>query len=251
MKAVAENSAAAEAAQGGDRKAALGEALRRRIVNMELAPGALIDEAGLAEEFGMSRPPIRELIRQMAAEGYIALETNHAPRVSSMNFQSLRSFFLAAPLIYVATTQLAAINATPDDIARLRAIQAHFRAAIESNDVASRVIYNDAFHLEIGRIAQNDYLMPSLRRLLIDHARLGKMFYRYPTTSTMQQTLETALVQHDQIIEAIEKHDAEQAATLVRDHFELSRRRMTEYAAPQGMFGSVNLQDPVLDRGRS
>ncbi|MBN3724171.1 GntR family transcriptional regulator [Burkholderia sp. Ac-20379] len=250
MKGAGENAATVDPAQGGDRKTALSEALRRRIVNMELAPGALIDEAGLAEEFGMSRPPIRELIRQMAAEGYIELETNRAPRVSSMNFQSLRSFFLAAPVIYVATTQLAAVNATPDDIARLHAIQTHFRTAIENNDVASRVIYNDAFHLEIGRIAQNDYLMPSLRRLLIDHARLGKMFYRYPTTSTMQQTLETAVVQHDQIIEAIEQHDADKAGLLVREHFELSRRRMTEYAAPQGMAVSVNLEDPVLGRDR-
>ena len=99
---------------------------------------------------------------------------------------------------------------------------------------------------EIGRIAQNDYLMPSLRRLLIDHARLGKMFYRYPTTDTMQHTLESAVVQHDQIIDALERQDADAAGQLVRDHFELSRRRMTEYAAPQGMAVSVNLGDPVL-----
>ncbi|WP_322040126.1 GntR family transcriptional regulator [Burkholderia diffusa] len=250
MKGTGGELAPVDAAQTIDRKSALGEALRRRIVSMELEPGAVIDEAALADEFGMSRPPIRELIRQMAAEGYIELEPNRAPRVTSMNFQSLRSFFIAAPVIYIATTQLAALNAMPDDIARLRTIQENFRAAIESGNVANRVIYNDEFHLEIGRIAQNDYLMPSLRRLLIDHARLGKMFYRYPTTDTMQHTLESAVVQHDQIIDALERQDADAAGQLVRDHFELSRHRMTEYAAPQGMAVSVNLGDPMLTRGK-
>ncbi|SPY97893.1 putative transcriptional regulator [Pseudomonas aeruginosa] len=41
-------------------------------------------------------------------------------------------------------------------------------------------------------MAHNDYLMPSLRRLLIDHARLGKIFYRHPTTDDMQRDLELA-----------------------------------------------------------
>lgn len=76
-----------------DRKAVLGVALRRRILSMELAPGAVVDELALCDEFGLSRPPVRELMRQMAAEGYIDLEANRAARVSSMSYQSLRSFF--------------------------------------------------------------------------------------------------------------------------------------------------------------
>ena len=77
--------------------------------------------------------------------------------------------------------------------------------------------------------------MPSLRRVLIDHARLGKIFYRHPTTIDMQKDLELACDQHDQIIEAIARHDKEAAGQLIREHMELSRRRMAEYAAPEGM----------------
>ncbi|HEK1768770.1 TPA: GntR family transcriptional regulator [Pseudomonas putida] len=218
-----------------DRKGVLAEALRRRILSMELAPGAVVDELALSDEFGLSRPPVRELLRQMAAEGYIELEANRAPRVAAMNHDSLHSFFLAAPLIYIATTQLAATHATAGEIEALKAIQALFHEAIEQKDVENRVLYNDAFHLEIGKMAHNDYLMPSLRRLLIDHTRLGKIFYRHPTTDDMQRDLELACVQHEQMIEAIERRDPETAGQLVREHFELSRRRMAEYAAPQGM----------------
>jgi len=218
-----------------DRKAVLAEALRRRILSMELAPGAVVDELALCDEFGLSRPPVRELLRQIAAEGYIELEANRAPRVAAMNHASLHSFYVAAPLIYIATTQLAATYASEAEIEALKAIQALFRQAIEARDVENRVLYNDAFHLEIGKMAHNDYLMPSLRRLLIDHTRLGKIFYRHPTTDDMQRDLEVACEQHDQMIQAIERRDPQAAGQLVREHFELSRRRMAEYAAPQGL----------------
>ena len=224
-----------------DRKALLAEALRRRILSMELAPGAVVDELALCDEFGLSRPPVRELLRQIAAEGYIELEANRAPRVAAMSHESLRAFFLAAPLVYIATTQLAATRATEAEIAELRQIQARFRQAIEEQHVENRVIYNDEFHLEIGKMANNDYLMPSLRRVLIDHARLGKIFYRHPTTVDMQKDLELACDQHDQIIEAIARHDTEAAGQLIREHMELSRRRMAEYAAPEGMEVSLAL----------
>ncbi|RZT36398.1 GntR family transcriptional regulator [Cupriavidus agavae] len=232
-KAGAEETAAPDASL--DRKALLADALRRRIVSMELAPGAVVDELALSEEFGLSRPPVRELMRQMAAEGYIELEANRAARVSSMNHQSLRNFFLAAPMIYIATTQLAATNATAREVDELRAIQQRFRAAIEQNDVENRVLNNDQFHLQIGKMAHNPYLMPSLRRILIDHARLGKIFYRHPTTVDMELDLGKAADQHDEIIDAIARRDAGAAGDIVRLHMDLSRRRMTEYVAPVGV----------------
>ena len=218
-----------------DKKALLVETLKRRIISMELAPGAVVDETLLSEEFGLSRPPVRELIRQMAAEGYLDLEANRSARVSSMSHQSLRNFFLAAPLIYISTTQLAAINATPVEIDQLKKIQASFREAIDQNNLEGRVYYNNLFHLEIGRIAENPYLLPSLERLLIDHARLGKIFYQHPNTTDMQEDLDTAVIQHDQIIDAIERHNAGEAGEIVRVHMDLSRRRMTEYVVPTGI----------------
>lgn len=225
----------APAGVGGDRKSQLGDTLRRRILSMELKPGAVVDEVALGAEFGLSRPPVRELLRQMAAEGYLELEPNRAARVSAMSYDSLRSFFQAAPLIYAATTQLAAEKATAADVAALRDIQARFKEAIASNDIGLRVHYNDRFHLEIGKIAGNAYLMPSLRRVLLDHARLSKIFYRPSAPADMTQDMSTAVHQHDLIIDAIERQDTQQATELVRAHMDLSRRRMAEYAVPAGL----------------
>jgi len=57
----------------------------------------------------------------------------------------------------------------------------------------------------------------------------------------MQRDLELACQQHDQMIEAIEQRDPETAGRLAREHMELSRRRMAEYAAPQGMDVALTL----------
>ena len=102
------------------RKTALGDALRRRILTMQIAPGAVLDEAALAEEFRLSRPPVREIMRQMAGEGYIELDLNRPARVTSMTYQSLRDFYLVAPMIYIVSTKLAAETASNRDLEQLK-----------------------------------------------------------------------------------------------------------------------------------
>ena len=79
-------------------------------------------------------------------------------------------------------------------------------------DVDGRIFSNNEFHLEIGRIAGNDYLMPSPTRLLIDHARIGRTFFRNDPAAKEQ--LDVAADQHDAIIDAIARHDPEECARL-------------------------------------
>lgn len=200
---------------------------------MQIAPGAVLDEVALSEEFGLSRPPVRELMRQMAGEGYIELEPNRPARAASMSYESLRDFFLVAPMIYVATTRLAALVASPSDVDGLKAIQRQFRQAAADGDVEGRLFSNNEFHLQIGRVARNGYLIPSLRRLLIDHGRIGRTFFR--TDPAAKAQLDLAADHHDQIIDAIARHDADAAARIVRIHLDMSRRNMAAYATPDGM----------------
>ncbi|NKJ70734.1 FCD domain-containing protein [Rhizobium leguminosarum bv. viciae] len=218
-----------------DRKVNLSLTLRRRILTMELPPGAVLDEVALSEEFGLSRPPVRELMRQMAGEGYIELEANRAARVSSMSYQSVHDFFLLAPMIYITANKLAAENGTRGQLDLLKQMQQSFRKAVDNCDVEGRVFYNDQFHRQIGEMAHNIYLVPSLRRLQIDHARIGKVFYKHPNTPRMQEELELATQQHDEMIDAIGKRNPDAAGELARLHLELSRRNMAMYAAPEGL----------------
>lgn len=150
-----------------------------------------------------------------------------------MSYQSLRDFYLVAPMIYIVSTQLAAENASKRDVERLEQIQKEFRRAALSGDVEGRIFSNNAFHLQIGTIARNEYLIPSLRRCLIDHGRIGRTYFRNDPTA--QEQLDIAADQHDEIIAAIERHDPETAGRIVRAHMDLSRRNMAAYATPDAI----------------
>lgn len=215
------------------KKSSMADILRRRILTMDLEPGALIDEVAIGEEFELSRSPVREILRQMAGEGYVELEPNRPPRVTGMSYHALRDFYLVGPMIYIATTRLAAEKATKGDVELLRRIQGGFRKAIQDGDVEERVVTNNEFHLQIGVISRSDYLIPSLRRLLIDNGRIGRTFFRNVPAAKEQS--DEASRHHDEMIEAIENHDPDAAEAVVRAHFELSRRNMALYAAPSAM----------------
>lgn len=213
------------------RKSKLADTLRRQILTLELAPGADLDEAGLSEAHGLSRTPLREVLRDLAGEGYVNLTDGRGARVSDMSHANLRAFFQAAPMIYGAVSRLAAQNARAGDVTRLRALQDRFRATLTTGSPADRALSNNAFHAAIGDIAANPYLTPALNRLLIDHARISMTFYR-PTTDRMAANTAKASDQHDAFIAAIASGDEETTVQLAADHWALSRDQIEMFVMP-------------------
>lgn len=216
------------------RKAICAEDLRRKILTQEFEPGAYLDEVEISEAYGISRPPLRELLRQLAGEGYVVLHENRGAQVAPMTHKTLRNFFVAAPMIYAATTRLAAEHATPAQIERLKESQRAFRQAIRNGDAAERALGNERFHSIIGEMADNEYLMPSLRRLLIDHTRIGMTFYS-PRKEHLANQRELAADQHDQFIDLIEAGNADAAADLAVAHWELSRTHFESFVTPESI----------------
>lgn len=216
------------------KKAVCADALRRQILTLEMEPGTYLDETDLAEAHGISRPPLREVLRQLAGEGYAVLHDNRGAQVAPMTHKTLRNFFTAAPMIYAAVTRLAAEHATPAQIMRLKDTQLLFRAAIRDGDTVERALMNERFHAVIGEMADNEYLAPSLRRLLIDHTRISMTFYN-PRIATLADQRETAADQHDEFIALIEAGDADGAADLAIAHWELSRAQIEEFVTPAGI----------------
>lgn len=217
-----------------NKKARCVEGVRRRILTQEFAPGSYLEEAELAESYEMSRPPLREVLNQLAGEGYVVLHKNRGAQVAPMTHKTMRNFFMAAPMIYSAVTRLAAEQATDAQIMRLKDTQTLFRKAIREGDTAERALLNQRFHAVIGEMADNEFLTPSLRRLLIDHTRIGMSFYN-PRNQSMAEQRSIAADQHDQFIDLIEKGDADGAAQLALDHWELSRAEIESFVTPVGM----------------
>lgn len=215
-------------------KAALANALKRQILTLARAPGADIDETQLCTEFGLSRTPVREVFRELDGLGYLQMRQQRAPKVSDLNHVTLRSFFLAAPMIYAAVLRLAASNRRSDQIDALREAQIIFVSSLRSGGPAERTLANYRFHEITGEMAASVYLLPSFHRLLIDHARIGMTFYQ-PQTRDAADDLSEASAQHEAIIEAIAARDEDAAAQLAEDHWALSRSRMSQFLMPDAL----------------
>ncbi|MBE1284393.1 MAG: FCD domain-containing protein [Rhodobacteraceae bacterium] len=229
------------------RKAELYEHLKQAILTLQIRPGSDLDETSLCDEFSLSRTPLREVFRQLAGEGYVELRENRGARVSEMSYTTLRDFFLAAPMVYGAILRLAANNATPDQIERLKQAQEAFKAALRSGSGADRALANNTFHEVTGEMADNVFLLPSFHRLLIDHARIGMTFYR-PQNSDMADNLTEASRQHDAIIAAIEAGDEDEAGKLAVDHWNLSRDQIEMFVMPTALdvpMGTVSRKHPA------
>ncbi|MEM7318152.1 MAG: GntR family transcriptional regulator [Pseudomonadota bacterium] len=229
------------------KKSELYEHLKTAVMTLVLKPGEDLDEATLSDEFDLSRTPLREVFRQLAGEGYLELRENRGARVSEMSYTTLRDFFLAAPMVYGAILQLAAKTAKPEQIKALKAAQQDFKAALRKGSGADRAMANNRFHEITGEMAGNVYLLPSFRRLLIDHARISMTFYR-PQDQAMADNMSTASAQHDAIISAIEAGDDGVAAQLAIDHWNLSRDQIELFVTPSGLdvpLGSVARKTPA------
>lgn len=216
------------------KKAVCIDDLRRRILTQDLEPGSYLDEVEIGETYGISRPPVREVLRQLMGEGYVILHENRGAQVAPMSHKSLRNFFIAAPMIYAAVARLAAQHATPAQIERLKHIQRSFRVAIRNGDATERALLNERFHAAIGEVADNEFLLPSLRRLLIDHTRIGMTFYN-PGQANLARQQSIAADQHDQFIDLIAAGDADGAADLAVAHWELSRAQIESFVTPESI----------------
>lgn len=205
--------------------------LRRRILAVEIPPGADLDEVALSEQYGISRTPLREVLQRLAGDGYVSLSENRGAKVTSMDLGAVRTFFQTAPLVYSSIARLAAENRTPDQLTELKTAQSGFAAAVASGDAAGMAQHNHTFHQVIGDMAHNDYLMRALARLLIDHTRLGQVFYR-PKAPAESVAILKASQQHEAMISAIEAQETGIAVDLTLQHWDLSRDRMERFVRP-------------------
>lgn len=205
--------------------------LRARILTQDIAPGADLDEAGLAQEYGMSRTPLREVLQQLAGDGFVRLEQNRGAKVASLDFATLRIFFQTAPLIYCSVARQAAENRTAAQLTALKEIQLDFSDAARAGRVAAAGLANHAFHECIGEMAQNPYLFAGLRRMLIDHTRLSQTFFA-PKSDDDQSRIAQSIAGHDAMIDAIAAREPKRAVDLTLGHWDLSRDQLEKFVKP-------------------
>jgi len=215
-------------------KSALYEDLKHQILMLEREPDEDIDEISLSESYGISRTPVRDVLRQLAGEGYVIIRENRGARVIPMNHATMRDFFSVAPVIYEAVGRLAVQNFKPRQLLELKSCQMEFRAAKDARESAAMAVGNNRFHTIIGEMSGSQFLMPSYSKLLIDHARIGQTFFR-PETPQMDSDLAESCDQHDQMIDAIANRNEAAMVALIHQHWGICRCNMEMFIAPRAL----------------
>ncbi|MGB7317646.1 MAG: GntR family transcriptional regulator [Planktotalea sp.] len=205
--------------------------MRNRILSQDIAPGSDLDEVRLSEEYGISRTPLREVLHRLSGDGYVRLEDNRGAKVASMDLSVMRVFFQTAPLIYCSIASQAAESRTSEQLSHLKETQRSFVAAIHAGETGSVALLNHKFHEQIGEMAQNPYLMASLKRMLIDHTRFSQTFFR-PKSGADKDRIAKSIAQHEAMICAIEAQEAAVMIDLTLQHWDLSRDQIEKYVRP-------------------
>ena len=190
--------------------------LRDEILNLRAPPGSNVDEARLAERFGMSRTPIREALVRLAGEGLIETLPNRSTVVSPLDLLNMPPYFDALVLMYRVTTRLAAQRHRADDLPVIHARQAEFADAVRAQDALAMIATNAAFHLAVAETGRNPYFTGLFQRLLDEGRRILRLYYQ----SYDDQLPQRFVGEHEDIIAAVAARDADAADRLARMHGE-------------------------------
>lgn len=191
------------------------ETLRGRIVAHTLAPGSWIDEQALAAEFGISRTPLREALKVLAAEGLVTMKLRRGAYVTEVSARDLTEVFHLLALLESDAARVVARLATPAQLAELNAIHAELEDAVADRDRFFAA--NERFHMRLLEIADNRWrvqMVSELRKVmkLNRHHSLFK-----------QGRMQASLREHRQIIAALVARDGERAQRLMQQHMAAGR----------------------------
>jgi DNA-binding GntR family transcriptional regulator len=205
----------------GSRAQKLYEFLRNAILNGTLEPNERLVEETIAALASVSRTPVREAIRRLEADDLIQ-NTGQGWVVGAFSPDELAELCTVREALEGLASRLAATARSEIEVLGLRRILSDYRKATEQQDVPRLVALNHAFHETIWQAARNRYLFQQLVTLRSHIERMQK------TTLSIPSRQQDSLVQHELLLEAIVRRDAEEAERLTCQHFrEAMALRMT------------------------
>ena len=185
--------------------------LRERIRTGEIPPGTRLRQEVLAEELGISRTPLREAMRLLAADGLVELEPNRGAIVTALRHDDQVAFWEARLALEPAAARLAAERPSATGIEAMRTAIAEQRSARADGEGFAA---NRAFHLALVAAAGNPHLDRFAETLWV--RAVGQSIY---TAQSSDATVVAAYAdQHAAMLAAIERGDAELAERLTREH---------------------------------
>lgn len=176
--------------------------LRTMLVEGRIAPGAKLNERELAERLQVSRTPLREAIRQLAAEGLVVLLPHRGAVAVQLDEDDVHHSFELMAALEGLSGELAAQRIVEPELQAIRALHFEMLAAFTRRDLSTYYRINAQIHAAINAAAKNPVLA---RTYAQTNARLQALRFR---SNFDERKWQRAVKEHSQIIDALEARDA-------------------------------------------
>lgn len=186
------------------------ELLRQRIFEGSLEPGSWIDELKIAEEYGISRTPLREALKVLATEGLITMKLRRGAYVTEVSNEDVRNVFHLMALLESDAASIVASQATDAELAELQKLHNQLEKACK--DRAKFFAINETFHLKLLAIAKNrwrDQMVADLRKVM----KLNRA-----QSLLKEGRMQESLTEHRAVLDALVARNSGAAALAMRTH---------------------------------
>ena len=187
------------------------EQMRQRIFRRELEPGCWIDELKIAQEFGISRTPLREALKVLAAEGLVTMKLRRGAYVTEMSEKDLRDVYHLLSLLESDAAGVVAASASAAQHQALQELHADLEAAAGERERFFAV--NERFHMLLLDLADNRW-----RSQMVGDLRKVMKLNRHHSLFK-QGRIEDSLNEHRAIVAAILARDVQRTVTAMQAHF--------------------------------
>jgi DNA-binding GntR family transcriptional regulator len=202
--------------------------LRQMLVEGRIAPGAKLNERELAEVLQVSRTPLREAIKMLAAEGLVELLPNRGAVALSLGVEDVLHTFEVMAGLEALSGELAAQRVTDSELAEIRAMHFEMLAAYTRSDLSGYYRLNAQIHAAINRAAKNPVLTVTYNQV---NARLQALRFR---SNQDGEKWKRAVKEHEQMIDALAAHDADAMRAVLLAHLENKRDVVIEQLRREG-----------------
>ncbi|MDX2342284.1 MAG: GntR family transcriptional regulator [Acidimicrobiia bacterium] len=192
--------------------------LRSEVLSCTLAPGTRIVEGEIAERLGMSKTPVKKALGMLIHEGFVEVRPRHGYRVTDVTLADVQEIYQLRQVVEPAAAELAATNATPEQLQQLRAlVEEH--ADDTYDDRAAKVI---RFHEILAEASGSTRLAAVLGNLLDETRRLLSLGL------DIEQSVNLQAGEHRQLLDALLKGNHHIARQIAEQQVETGRMRMFE-----------------------
>jgi DNA-binding GntR family transcriptional regulator len=195
----------------------VGARLRQLIVEGIIPPGGKLNERALAEQLRVSRTPLREAIKMLAAEGLVELLPNRGAVAAQLTAADVADTFEVIAGLEGQSGELAARRITDAEVSEIRALHFEMLAAHTRRDLPTYYRLNATIHNHINAAARNPVLTQTYRNV---NARLQALRFR---SNFDEAKWLLAVQQHSRMIELLDARDGAGLRTLLIAHLEHKR----------------------------